>query len=101
MADFLPIDNTTRRSFVGGLAPTRNKKIAKTDFKETLDKATQSASLKDIKEGKPPPSASEIRYDLVNKFRNDLKSGVYEVKSNEIADKIVQKIREEKDQIIL
>jgi len=43
---------------------------------------------------------AEIRQDLVNKFRRDLEKGTYEVKAGEIADKIVQKIREEKDRII-
>jgi flagellar biosynthesis anti-sigma factor FlgM len=45
--------------------------------------------------------ASEIRQDLVNKFRDVLKNGSYEVKSGEIADKIVQKIRENKNHLVL
>ena len=46
------------------------------------------------------PLPAEIRQDLVKKFRRDLEKGTYEVKAGEIADKIVQKIREEKDRII-
>ena len=45
--------------------------------------------------------ASKIRQDLVNKFRDILQKGSYEVKANEIADKIVQKIRENKNSTIL
>ena len=46
-------------------------------------------------------AASKIRQDLVNKFRDILQKGSYEVKANEIADKIVQKIRENKNSMIL
>jgi flagellar biosynthesis anti-sigma factor FlgM len=42
----------------------------------------------------------EIRRDLVQKFRTILANGTYEVKADEIADKIVQKIRENKDRLI-
>ncbi|MBT3510325.1 MAG: flagellar biosynthesis anti-sigma factor FlgM [Nitrospina sp.] len=45
--------------------------------------------------------ASEIRQDLVNKFRNVLQDGSYQVKADEIADKIVQKIRENKNRLVL
>jgi anti-sigma28 factor (negative regulator of flagellin synthesis) len=45
--------------------------------------------------------AGEIRHDLVNKFRNILRDGTYSIKSDEIADKIVQKIRDNKNQLIL
>ena len=45
--------------------------------------------------------SSGIRQDLVNKFRDVLQKGSYEVKANEIADKIVQKIREDKNHLIL
>ena len=44
---------------------------------------------------------SGIRQDLVNKFRDVLKQGSYEVKANEIADKIVQKIRDNKNHLAL
>ncbi|PIQ97816.1 MAG: hypothetical protein COV67_02315 [Nitrospinae bacterium CG11_big_fil_rev_8_21_14_0_20_56_8] len=46
----------------------------------------------------PPP---DIRMDLVNKFRSVLDQGDYQVKADEIADKIVQKIREHKNRMIL
>ena len=43
----------------------------------------------------------EIRHDLVNKFRNVLKDGSYSIKADEIADKIVQKIRDNKNNLAL
>lgn len=44
---------------------------------------------------------SDVRMDLVNKYRNILENGSYIVKADEIADKIVQKIRENKNRVIL
>ncbi len=38
--------------------------------------------------------AAEIRYDLVDKFRISLERGNYLVRAQEIADKMVQKIRD-------
>jgi anti-sigma28 factor (negative regulator of flagellin synthesis) len=45
--------------------------------------------------------AGEIRHDLVNKFRNVLRDGTYSIKADEIADKIVQKIRDNKNHLAL
>lgn len=41
--------------------------------------------------------STDIRKSLVSKFRRELESGSYSVKSNEIAEKMIQKIREDKD----
>ena len=43
----------------------------------------------------------EVRHDLVNKFRNVLRDGTYSIKADEIADKIVQKIRDNKNHLAL
>ncbi len=45
--------------------------------------------------------SGEIRHDLVNKFRNVLRDGNYSIKADEIADKIVQKIRDNKNHLTL
>ena len=45
--------------------------------------------------------ASDIRFDLVQKFREVLADGSYQVKSDELADKIVQKVKENKNTIFL
>ena len=41
--------------------------------------------------------ASDIRFDLVKKYREVLADGSYQVKSDELADKIVQKVKENKN----
>ena len=45
--------------------------------------------------------ASDIRFDLVKKYREVLANGSYQVKSDELADKIVQKVKENKNTIFL
>ena len=44
---------------------------------------------------------SDVRYDLVKKYRENLADGSYRIKSNELADKIVQKVKEGKTRILL
>ena len=48
----------------------------------------------------PKTGGTEIRHDLVNKFKGYLKDGSYTVKAEEIADKMVQKIRENKNRFM-
>mgnify|MGYP005638522371 CR=1 FL=1 len=69
---------------------------------KSLDRVT----LSEVSKNQVPSKGSkgitgEIRHDLVNKFRNILRDGTYSIKSDEIADKIVQKIRDNKNQLIL
>ena len=45
--------------------------------------------------------ASDIRFDLVKKYREVLADGSYQVKSDELADKIVQKVKENKNTVFL
>ena len=44
---------------------------------------------------------SDVRYDLVKKYREILADGSYQIKSNELAEKIVQKVKEGKSSILL
>ena len=44
---------------------------------------------------------SDVRYDLINKYREVLDSGTYVVKAEELAEKIVQKIRENKNRMVI
>ena len=44
--------------------------------------------------------ASDVRYDLIRKYREILADGTYRVKANELADKIVQKIKENKNRAL-
>ena len=45
--------------------------------------------------------ASDVRFDLVKKYREVLADGSYQIKSDELADKIVQKVKENKNTIFL
>ncbi len=67
-----------------------------------LDRVTLSEVSKKQDTSKAPKgTTSEIRHDLVNKFRNVLQDGTYSIKADEIADKIVQKIRDNKNHLAL
>ncbi|MBC8285328.1 MAG: flagellar biosynthesis anti-sigma factor FlgM [Nitrospinae bacterium] len=66
------------------------------------DRVTLSETSKSQAPSKESKSvAGEIRQDLVNKFRNVLRDGTYSIKADEIADKIVQKIRDNKNHLVL
>ena len=92
-----------RRNAVNGPAKGAEKAVAGMSSKaKNIDRVTLSESSKtQASASKTKVVASEIRQDLVNKFRDVLQSGSYEVKANEIADKIVQKIRENKNHLAL
>ena len=45
--------------------------------------------------------ASDVRFDLVKKYREVLADGSYQIKSDELADKIVQKVKENKNMFFL
>jgi anti-sigma28 factor (negative regulator of flagellin synthesis) len=83
----------------------KEKSVPITSSKPSLDdvdKVTLSGKYKDQDSiSKSKTSNSEIRNELVSKFRNVLQNNSYEVKANEIADKIVQKIRENKNHLAL
>ena len=72
--------------------PSRNTPDRIT-LSETSKKQTVSTKSKKI--------TGEIRHDLVNKFRSVLRDGNYSIKAEEIADKIVQKIRDNKNHLAL
>ena len=103
MTEFDPTAKITRPSRVNGSKARpipANSESAKSA--ETIDRVTLSNKPK-----KPDPEEStarasgEIRHKLVSKFRDILESGDYKIKANEIADKMVQKIREEKNRTII
>jgi anti-sigma28 factor (negative regulator of flagellin synthesis) len=69
---------------------------------KSLDRVTLSEVSKNQVTSKGSKDiAGEIRHDLVNKFRNVLRDGTYSIKADEIADKIVQKIRDNKNNLAL
>ena len=81
-------------------------------------KSTKNASINTMKETKPDRISlsesykgnssinkkgivSDVRYDLVKKYRENLANGSYQIKSDELADKMVQKVKENKNLLFL
>lgn len=104
MTEFDPTGKIARRSPVGkpesrynGVGGARKAQTA-----ETVDRVTlsQKPEVK-ASDSKKTATATDIRYELVSKFRDYLEKGIYEVKADEIADKMVQKIRENKNRQII
>ena len=91
-----------RRNQINGSAEGRKKPITGNKLSSGhVDKVTLSEPSKaQASVSKSKATTSEIRHELVNKFRNVLQNGSYEVKANEIAEKIVQNIRENKNHLI-
>ncbi len=71
--------------------------------KNSENQPTQKVSFKEILKsvaGKTQGSP-EIRQDLVDKYKVSLANGTYEVKAQELAEKMIQKIRENKTREII
>ena len=92
-----------RQDAINGSAKGKNKPVAgKPASAKNIDLVTLSETSKTQASASEVKSIeSEIRQDVINKFRDILQKGSYKVKANEIADKIVQKIRENKNNMIL
>lgn len=67
-----------------------NPPVSGASFKEVLAEAV-----------KAPEKSSEIRRELVEEYKSALANGSYEVKAGELAEKMVQKIRENKTRAII
>ena len=66
------------------------------------DRVSLSQNIKEKDTTKESKNGNgEIRHDLVNKFRSVLQDGTYSIKADEIADKLVQNIRDNKNHLIL
>jgi len=78
------------------------KKAISNTRKETKpDRISLSESYKGKSSINKKDIVSDVRYDLVKKYREILADGSYQIKSNELADKIVQKVKEGKTRILL
>ncbi len=90
--------NSTGQDFTSK-SPKNAKSITMKETKPdriSLSKSYESKSLKNKK-----GIVSDVRYDLVKKYREGLADGSYQIKSNELADKIVQKVKESKSMLLL
>ena len=82
------------------LKPAKN--ASSNDSKETKpDRISLSESYKGKSSINKKGIVSDVRYDLVKKYRENLADGSYRIKSDELADKIVQKVKENKNTIFL
>ena len=91
-----------RRNPINGSAKGKNKPVPGKKFSSgNVDKVMLSEPSKaQASASKSKSTTNEIRHERVNKYRNVLQNGSYEVKANEIADKIVQNIRENKKHLV-
>jgi flagellar biosynthesis anti-sigma factor FlgM len=80
------------------LIPTQQES---TQGPETIDRVTLSHKPEAPPVASKAKTGGEIRDKLVSKFRDILENGTYQVKADEIADKMVQKIKEQKNSIII
>ena len=97
-----PALKTNERSAVERELPAKSaKKNSINEKKIRPDRVSLSDSYKENTTIKGKNIVSDVRYDLVKKYREVLADGSYQVKSDELADKIVQKVKENKNAILL
>ena len=88
---------------VGQKITSKSAKNANNSSREETkpDRISLSESYKGKSSINKKGIVSDVRYDLVKKYREILADGSYQIKSNELADKIVQKVKEGKNSILL
>ena len=94
---------TNDRKSVGQELTSKSSKKANSSSREETkpDRISLSESYKGKSSINKKGIISDVRYDLVKKYREILADGSYQIKSNELADKIVQKVKEGKNRILL
>ena len=94
---------TNERNSAGQEYSLKSAKNASSNtMKETKpDRISLSESYKENSSINKKGVVSDVRYDLVKKYREHLADGSYQIKSDELADKIVQKVKENKNIIFL
>jgi anti-sigma28 factor (negative regulator of flagellin synthesis) len=71
------------------------------DIKNSRDKVSLSNSSKIENSTQIKTAiASDVRYELIKKYKTILSDGTYKVKSDELADKMIQKIKENKNKVL-
>ena len=94
---------TNERNSAGQEFTLKSAKNANSNTrKETKpDRISLSESYKGKSSKNKNGIVSDVRYDLVKKYRENLADGSYQIKSDELADKIVQKVKENKNMFFL
>lgn len=102
MTELDPTQKINRRSPVNSSSPRIiPAQKESTEGPEASDRVTLSHKAEALPVAAKPKTGSEVRDNLVSKFRSILEEGTYQIKAEEIADKMVQKIREQKNSIII
>ena len=91
--------NAVAQKLASKSVKNNNKEIAAETKKDQVS-LSQSSKIKASIQGNGK-IVSDVRYDLINKYREKLESGAYVIKAEELADKIVQKIRENKNRLVI
>lgn len=101
MDELIPTNKIGGKSLIDRPASKDNRFPEKESFQDSLKRASSARedSRQTVRKSRKASSA-EVRRNLVNEFRQKLINGSYQIKAEEIADKMVQKIREDKDKII-
>jgi len=86
----------------------KNLTSSRVDKKNSVSKSQESArapsaSFKEVLKNVVQKSkgTTEIRRDLVEQYKATLANGTYEIKAKELAEKMVQKIQENKTRAII
>jgi|TARA_B100000315_G_scaffold168683_1_gene157250 flagellar biosynthesis anti-sigma factor FlgM len=90
IADKLHKLNHSKKKEANRIETKGNKSKNKTDLVSISSKST--ALLSEPKALKNNP---DIRVEMVKKYKEDIEKGTYEVKTNEIAEKIIQKYKDQ------
>lgn len=92
------LDSTSGKN----LTPRRLEQEVPSNRKSETQPAQNVSFQKVLKSAVDKAAGSpEIRKDLVNKYKASLANGTYEVKAQELAEKMIQKIRESKTRGII
>jgi len=89
-------NNSINKEFT--IKQTKNNSVSGKENR--LDRVSISKIYKGNSSTNGREIASDIRYDLVKKYREVLADGSYKVKSTELADKMVQKVKENKNTVL-
>ena len=97
------VQKTNERNSAGQEFTLKSAKNANSNTKKETksDRISLSESYKGKSSTNMKGIVSDVRYDLVKKYREILADGSYQIKSDELADKIVQKVKENKNMIFL
>lgn len=94
MSEFNPSYKIERQSGISPVAKTATKKPQEPS--PSIQADSDRVSLSKASRNPASKNTSSVRQDIVDKYKTMLGKGAYQIKADEIADKMVQKIQENK-----